>query len=163
MFVQQKTTRNICHHLVPPSYHFCFVRFVYHISIIHFYVIILHPIHPSGICKVMSLYTITISTLNEIKPAMFGSKVRTIKMFDKFTVTSCKKFPSLRFFFAECLKKVHHLQRCQWYQQIEKCSLDHGLSDIIHNFVKKDNLLKLTFCRRYTTKFVRPFTTTKVT
>ena len=79
MFVRQKTTRNICHHLVPPSYHFCFVRFVYHISIIHCYVIILHQIHPRGICKVISLYTITISTQNETKPALFGSKSQKTK------------------------------------------------------------------------------------
>ena len=105
MFVRQITTRNICHHLVLPSYHFCFVRFIYHFSIILFYVIISHPIHPRGICKVMSLYTITISTLNETKPALFGSKSQKIKMFDKFTVTIRKKIPSLRIFLQSVWKR----------------------------------------------------------
>jgi len=43
------------------------------------------------------------------------------------------------------------------------CSLEHELSDMIPYFVQKRDIVKTYFYRRYFTKFVRPFTITKVT
>ena len=101
----KKATKNICHHLVPPSYHFCFVRFVYHITIIHFYVIILHPIHPRVICKSCRYIQLLFQHWTKLNLPCLGRKVRKIKMFDKFTVTICKKIPSLRFLLQSVWKK----------------------------------------------------------
>jgi len=95
--------------------------------------------------------------------ALFGSKIQKRQMFDKFTVRIRKKIPSPRFFCRVFEKSTPHIAMPMVSVDREKCSLEHGPSDIIHNFVKKENLLKLIFWRRYTTKLVRPFTITMVT
>ena len=92
-----------------------------------------------------------------------GRKVRKKRCSTSLPLQFVRKFPRFDFFCRVFEKSTPPISNVPMVSEDrEKCSLEHGLSDIIHHFVKKEKLLKLTFCRRYTTKFVRPFTTTKV-